>query len=517
MAAAKNELKKLAETLHPLERAVFPHIAKHPDFDSLVKASKLQEVETMRAVQWLENKKIIEVKVDVQEIIELDKNGRLYATKGLPEKRFLKAIEKKELSMDSIQKAAGLERPELNVCIGLLKKKAAIDVKPGMKIAIAKQGEKILKKEWLEDLFLKKVSKGKIALSELSPEEKFSFDIFKKRKGIIKTNIKKLRTMQLTPLGTELSKIKIEGSDKIADRLTHDMLKNGEWKGKSFRRFDVKINVPKIHRGKRHFVNQATDYAKQVWIEMGFKEMTGPKVQTSFWNFDALFTAQDHPVREMQDTFFIGDPIKGKLPDKRLITLIKAVHEDGGDTGSTGWKYSWTEDSAKTNILRTHTTALSSRTLSTLKKEDLPAKYFAVGKCFRNETVDWSHLFEFNQFEGIVIDPDANFKHLLGYLKDFAKKIGFTKVRFRPAYFPYTEPSVEGDVYDPVHKQWIEVFAAGVFRPEVVKPLLGADIPVLAWGPGLDRMMLKYFEITDLRDLYKNDIQQLRSMKEWMK
>ncbi|MBU0461452.1 MAG: hypothetical protein KJ574_02590, partial [Nanoarchaeota archaeon] len=215
--------------------------------------------------------------------------------------------------------------------------------------------------------------------------------------------------------------------------------------------------------------------------------------------------------------FFIGHPVKGKLPDKKLVAAVKAVHETGGNTGSKGWKYKWAEEPAMTNVMRTHTTSLSSRTLSQLKKEDLPGKYFAVGKCFRNETVDWSHLFEFNQFEGIVIDPNANFKHLLGYLKEFAKKIGFTKVRFRPAYFPYTEPSVEGDVYDPVHKKWIEVFAAGVFRPEVVKPLLGEDIPVLAWGPGLDRMMLKYYGITDLRDLYKNDIQQLRTMKEWMR
>jgi phenylalanyl-tRNA synthetase alpha chain len=147
----------------------------------------------------------------------------------------------------------------------------------------------------------------------------------------------------------------------------------------------------------------------------------------------------------------------------------------------------------------------------------LPAKFFAVGKCFRNESLDFSHLFEFNQTEGIVIDPDANFKHLLGYLKAFARKMGYERVRFRPAYFPYTEPSVEGDVYDPVHKKWIEVIAAGIFRPEVVKPLLGEDIPVLAWGPGIDRMITGAYGITDIRQLYQNDVKQLREMKEWMK
>jgi len=163
--------------------------------------------------------------------------------------------------------------------------------------------------------------------------------------------------------------------------------------------------------------------------------------------------------------------------------------------------------------LRTHTTCLSAQTLASLKKEDIPGKFFAVGKCFRNETVDWSHGFEFNQTEGIVIDKNANFKHLLGYLQDFAKKMGFKKVRFRPHYFPYTEPSLEGDVWDEERKEWVEVFAGGIFRPEVVYPLIGEWVPVLAWGPGFDRMVMKIFGIKDLRELYKNDITQLRRMK----
>ncbi|MBU0461180.1 MAG: hypothetical protein KJ574_01200, partial [Nanoarchaeota archaeon] len=336
-----NELRKLAETLHPLERAVLPLVKKNPDFDSLVKASKLQEVEVMRAVQWLENKKIIEVKIVVNEIIELDKNGMRYVKKSLPEKRFLKAIEKKELDINTIQKTAALENEEINICIGLLKKKAAINILPGMKIQITEQGKKILQKEWLEDLFLKKLEKRRMTVSELSPEEKFAFDIFKTRKEILKSGPKKSRTIKLTPLGERLAALKISGADKFADKLTHEMLTSGSWQKQTFRRYDVAINVPKVYRGKRHFVNQATDYAKQVWIEMGFKEMTGPKVSTSFWNFDALFTAQDHPVREMQDTFFIGHPVKGRLPEKKLVAAVRAVHETGGDTGSKGWKYKW--------------------------------------------------------------------------------------------------------------------------------------------------------------------------------
>ena len=294
------------------------------------------------------------------------------------------------------------------------------------------------------------------------------------------------------------------------------MIKTGEWKNSDIRAYDVGINVPKVYLGKRHFVNEAIEYARRIWLDMGFKEMTGPLLQTSLWNFDTLFVPQDHPARELQDTFYIKDPKFGKLLDKSLINRIKQTHENGWTTGSKGWQYKWSEQEAKKNVMRPHTTVLSSRTLAALKKTELPAKFFAIGKCFRNETLDAHHLFEFNQTEGIVIDPDANFRHLLGYLKEFAMKMGYKKVRFRPAYFPYTEPSVEGDVYDPVHKKWIEVIAAGVFRPEVVKPLLGEDIPVLAWGPGLDRIITGVYGITDIRDLYKNDLRQLRETKAWL-
>ncbi|MEK6845709.1 MAG: phenylalanine--tRNA ligase subunit alpha, partial [Nanoarchaeota archaeon] len=273
-----------------------------------------------------------------------------------------------------------------------------------------------------------------------------------------------------------------------------------------------------IRPGKKHFVNQATEYANQIWREMGFREMKGNLVNTSFWNFDALFTAQDHPVREMQDTYYLGGKAeKGKLPSAELVKRVKETHENGGKTGSTGWKYSWNEEEAKKNVLRTHTTVLTSQTLAKLKAQDIPVKFFALGKCFRNEALDWCHHFEFNQTEGIVIDEKANFRHLLGYLHEFFRKMGFPQARFRPSYFPYTEPSVEIDVWHPQHQKWVELGGAGMLRPEVVIPLLGRDIPVLAWGPGFDRLILDYYQIKDIRELYKNDLKLSREVKAWLK
>jgi phenylalanyl-tRNA synthetase alpha chain len=243
--------------------------------------------------------------------------------------------------------------------------------------------------------------------------------------------------------------------------------------------------------------------------------MDGNLIESSFWNFDSLFTAQDHPAREMQDTFFIKNK-ESKLPDKKIIDNIKKAHE-GKIKGSKGWQYEWKETEAKKVVLRTHATTLSARTLAKLKPEEIPAKYFAIGKVFRNETIDWSHGIEFYQTEGIVVDPNANFRHLLGYIKEFYKKMGFEKIRFRPSYFPYTEPSVEIDAFHPERKIWLELGGAGIFRPEVTIPLLGKNIPVLAWGQGLDRIIMDFYKIKDLREMYSNDIKSLRNKKIWTK
>jgi phenylalanyl-tRNA synthetase alpha chain len=509
------EIEKLVESLHPLERKAVPFLNKCNTLKELMQHTSLSEAEAMRALQWLENKEILKIHSEVKETLELDKNGQEYIKAGLPERRFLKALEKKILPINQIGKEAALTPEEATVCLGLLKSKAAIEIDKGV-VTITDQGRKALSQTWLEEAFLKRVADGLVTPSDISPEEKFALDIFKKRKEIIKIDVEKIKRFELTDTGKALADHKIEIKGTI-DRLTPEILKESSWKDKAFRRYDVKINVPKVGRGKRHFVNQANDYARRVWLDMGFKEMEGPMTNTCFWNFDALFTAQDHPVRDMQDAFYLKNPKQGKLPGKQVVDKVKAMHEHGGDIDSPGWQYNWDPEVAQRLVLRTHTTVLSARTLANLKKEDMPAKFFALGRNYRNEALDWSHLFELNQTEGIVVDANANFRHLLGYLKRFFAKMGFPKARFRPAYFPYTEPSVEIDVFHPVHKKWVELGGAGMFRPEVVEPLLGEAIPVLAWGPGSDRILMEYYGINDIRDLYKNDLSQLRKMKHWMR
>ena len=507
------DLHNLISKLHPLERTVIPALKEQTELAGIIKTSDLKEVEVIRALQWLENKKILTAISEKRKIVKLEKNGLLYKSEGLPERKFLSVLDDSFKGLNVITKKSKLTKEEINACLGLLKKKGAIEIQKGeyLQVKITVAGRKLSEQKWPEETFLD--------LNFPLPVEKVDVKILeelKNRKDFLKIDEEKNITVQLTRLGEELLTQDLGG--EVVNRLTSGMLKTGEWKKKQFRAYDVEINVPVKYAGKKHFVNQAVEYAKKIWLEMGFKEMTGTMVNTSFWNFDALFTAQDHPVREMQDTFFIGGKAeKGNLPSGKLVQSVKEMHEHGGSTGSKGWGGVWGQEEAKRNVLRTHTTVLTSQTLSKLKPEQLPAKFFAIGKNFRNEALDWKHLFEFNQTEGIVVDKNANFRHLLGYLKKFFGKMGFPEARFRPAFFPYTEPSIEIDVFHPIKKEWVEFGGAGMLRPEVVIPLLGEDIPVLAWGPGFDRTIIEYWQINDIRQLYKNDLKQLRELKMWLK
>ena len=298
---------------------------------------------------------------------------------------------------------------------------------------------------------------------------------------------------------------------KVVDDLNEEIIKTGVWKDVSFRKYDVSLLGKRIYAGRRHIVSLYIEKARRIFLDMGFKEVDGNLVESSFWNFDALFQPQDHPAREMADTFFMKKPSEAKLPPE-FVRKIKDVHEHGG-YGSVGWRYQWSEDIAKKVIMRTHTTTVSARYLP---KSNPPEKVFCIGKVFRNETIDYKHLPEFIQIEGIVISENVNFRNLLGYLKEFYKRMGFKKVRFRPGYFPYTEISVEPEVYFEERGDWIELGGAGIFRPEVTRPL-GVDVPVLAWGLGLERLIMLKTNMDDIRYFYyKNDLNMLREMPIWL-
>ena len=509
------EIDRIIATLHTYERKVLPILKETSRFEDIASKTGLQKVEVMRALQWLQNKKLARIDKQLKEQIILDENGIKYKKNGLPEVKFLREISDNPISLESIQKQANLGKQETDICLGILRAMGAIQIKKNGSLTIQKTeiGKRLSGKVSPEENFLQK--DFPIYASDLSNDEKLVYNSLKKRHKILRINIAKI----ITAFPLELGKKAIEhgiGEDATIDRLTPEIIKSGAWKNKKLRSYDVRINVPNISGGRLHFVNQAIQYIKRIWLDMGFKEMTGNLVQTSFWDLDALFVPQDHPARDMQDTFYIKDPKYGKLPES-IVKKVRAAHENGYTTRSKGWKYKWLEEIAKENLLRTHNTVLSAQTIAKLRKEDLPAKFFSVGKVFRNETLSWKSLFEFTQVEGIVMDPNANFRHLKGYLKEFFEKMGFPDVRIRPAHFAFTEPSAEVDVFHPIKKQWIELGGSGIFRPEMVKPLLGFECPVLAWGLGMERTIMEYYDIHDIREIYSNDLKKLREIKIWMK
>ncbi len=266
--------------------------------------------------------------------------------------------------------------------------------------------------------------------------------------------------------------------------------------------FDLSVKSEDAQLGKEHPLSKLENRIKSIFLSMGFEEMKGGIVESAFWNFDALFQPQDHPARELADTFYVSG--KAELPDNELVKRVKKAHEEG-------WKYAWKEEEAEKLVLRTHTTALSARALTKIKKGDAK-KYFAIGKVFRNEATDYKHLAEFYQIEGIVVWEKTTFTDLLGILKEFYKSLGFEKIRFRPSYFPYTEPSLEIEVFFEPKQQWMELGGAGIFRPEVSIPLANT-YPVLAWGLSLERPLMMLLDIQDIRTAYKNEMGFLKNAR----
>jgi len=432
----------------------------------------------------------------------LSEEGRSYTEIGLPERRLINSIIKLggESSVNSAVEEAGLEKKFLSVALGWLNRKGWAIIEKGTL--------KSLKEPQLgeDEKLLRLLSeKGSLTVEELNQELRKTVSVLKGRK-LVEIEEKTLRELELTDNGWELVKKGIEVVGEVS-QLTPELIRTGNWRKVKLRRFNVKAPGPTVCLGKIHPVQQIIQHIREIFLEMGFTEIRGSIVETAFWNFDALFQPQDHPARDIVDTFYLAQPKKGKLPEKEVVEAVAATHENGWNTGSRGWEYSWSPEEAKRLVLRTHTTAATIRYLA--ENKEPPVKVFSVDRVYRNEKLDYKHLAEFHQIEGIIMDKKVTLRDLMGTLKEFYLKLGLKKVQFWPSYFPYTEPSMQSTVYVPELKTWVELCGMGIFRPEVLAPL-GVKHPVLAWGGGLERLILLKLGIEDIRVLYKNDLGWIR-------
>ncbi len=445
------------------EREILELLAKKKilDFDDISKETGLHLDTVRRAVESLKGNGFVDVKREEYSISEVTKELENYVKKGFPEfSVFRKAGEGKGIS--------DLSETEKRIGLVWAKKKGFVSIEKGKLVQMKKAADVEKEKELMIETYRQIKTTGKT-------KNKVVLDKFFQRHLVQRKTAKKSIAGYT---GKPVSSMKEE-------------------------KFNVNIEGSDAPLGKKHPLTKMSDRIKKIMAELGFEEMEGSVVESSFWNFDALFQPQDHPARELADTFYLEG--KSKLPeDKKLVERVREAHERG-------WKYKWSEKEAEKTVLRTHTTCLSARYLADMKDKK-PKKYFAVGRVFRNEATDYSHLAEFNQVEGIIAWEGATFRNLLGVLKEIYKKLGFEKIRFRPSYFPYTEPSLEVEVYFEEKKQWLELGGAGIFRPEVSIPLAGI-YPVLAWGLSLERPLMILLDMKDIRDFYKNDLNFLKSAR----
>jgi phenylalanyl-tRNA synthetase alpha chain len=264
---------------------------------------------------------------------------------------------------------------------------------------------------------------------------------------------------------------------------------------------DVEAKVPEVHVARTHPLKDTIDEIREIFVTLGFTEILGNMTQPSFWNFDALFTPQDHPARELQDTFYLDGMSSKKIGTAKQIRNVSESHKKG-------WRYFWDINEARKMVLRTHTTCVTIKHLAENKLDE--ARIFSLGRVFRNEKVSYKHLVEFNQIEGVVIGTNANLRNLMGIQREFYRRIGITKIKFWPTFFPYTEPSLQTMVFNERLGKWVELFGMGIFRPEVTKPL-GINKPVLAWGGGIERIAMLKYGLDDVREFYNNNLTWLRS------
>jgi phenylalanyl-tRNA synthetase alpha chain len=457
--------------------------------DLLLFLKEINEDTIRRSLEILKREGLIDENTIISKKYSLDKNGLVALENGFIEENFCNYIKDKKIKISDLStlEIPKLKKEEISLAFGLAKKKNYVTIVDGF--------------IFVSEGFSAEVEKEKQILESIKSNKSVSkqeVDSLLKRKDFIKEEDVSYKSYKL---------LQIVYYETISDKelyLTSEHLKTGDYKKIDYKEFDVSVLPRPKDIGRIHPLKIIINQLRDLYLEMGFKEMKGPYVETSFWNMDAMFISQDHPARDSQDTFFLKE--SGSLPlDELLIENVSTIHKNGGSTGSFGYQYDWSEAQARSLVLRTHTTAVTFRTLYDLSTEEKQfSKYFSIGKVFRNETIDSTHLPEFHQAEGFVIGPNLGLADLLGFIKEFFSKLGINEIRFKPTYNPYTEPSVEAYCYLEKENRWVEIINAGIFRPEATTPF-GISNNVIAWGLGVERLAMLLYKCNSLKEIHGDE------------
>ncbi|MCI0343049.1 MAG: phenylalanine--tRNA ligase subunit alpha [Planctomycetales bacterium] len=534
LIATHADVSAFREAAPLIEWLIVTHLAGQPERSTMdegllgilpadIRGEEARRSALNRALSTLEHTRIggaqllRREEVEAREAPELTDLGNLFRLNGLPEERLLRLLqERSPRTIAEIREHKDFDDGRAGNAIGTLKRAGVISVR-GPEVHLEKP-------ELPED-----VRRLATILKNLgSPGGDWVGGFDERDWAVIREN-SRTRGSGSDPLRIRSQKryrirllVEFDASHESFERtaekamagsvgpLTPEMLRDGTWRGKEFRRWNLALRPAAPPIGRRHPYREYLDSVKRKLTAMGFVEMVGSLVETEFWNMDALYMPQFHSAREIHDIYLVKDPPRARALPAAVAARVATAHRDGGGTGSTGWRYEFDADRSRQTILRSHGTVLSARTLASAPK--VPGKYFAVARCFRPDVVDASHAADFFQIEGIVLGKTINFRSLLGLLRLFGYEIArATECRFVPAYFPFTEPSVEVHMRHPT-LGWMELGGAGIFRPELTKPL-GVDVPVIAWGLGVDRMAMVALGVDDIRDLFTADLAKLREMK----
>jgi len=513
--------EEIAATLHPLEVKVYTSLEDATEFtdSEMIARSKITAAQSRTVVEWQKAKNLIEIAgVSEKQWVELTETGARYRD-GTPEERLVEKVKREgTVNVRDILAVDGLTERECGQALGVLKKAGILTSVTKDELSLA-EGADLSAIEDLGRLIARVGEQDRVPLDSLSRDEVAVVQKASRKrgksKGVFRIGSDVTRQLRLTGLGCEVREaaLRMGRSGDEVNLLTPEMLADGSWKDKKFRRYNLSIRPPRRVAGRRHPYREFLDFVRRKLAGLGFEEMRGELVESEFWLMDALFMPQFHSARDIHDVYYVEEPDRAPPIEQPFSDKVAAAHTNGGDTGSRGWGYDFDHDASRRLMLRSQGTVLSARWL---QKARIPGKYFALARCFRPDEVDATHAADFYQCEGIVLGRHIDFVTLLGLLQLFAQEVAkASEVKFTPAYFPFTEPSVEVHIKHP-ELGWMELGGAGIFRPEVTLPQ-GVEVPVIAWGLGLDRMAMMALGIDDIRDLFSPDLGLVRSTHVRMK
>ena len=505
------------KNLHPLEVKLLRQVKPGEDIteSGIINSLGYKVGQCNQAFSWLSAKGCLEeVSRTKKTIYELTDTGRQMEKDGLPAERIYEFLSKNGAhTMPEIAEALGLEKSDVGSAFGLLSSKGALKLNDERKAEVAGDLPEEIKAQ--RAILMKAVKSGALDESELSAEEKKAVSPLAKKRGAstspFRIQERDVVVYRLTKAGEETKEALIDANitGEEFGVLTPQMIQTGSWKNGTFRPYGINAPTSRLIPGRRNAYSEYLQWVKDKLTALGFEEFDGPLVENEFWNGDALFMPQFHSARDIHDVYYVKDPVHAKSIEEPWLSQVAATHENGWNTGSRGWGYTFDHEFTRRQVLRSQGTVLSAHQLT---KAHIPGKYFGIVRCFRYDQVDATHGADFYQTEGIVVGKDVNLKNLLGLLKMFAEEIaGAEEVKYVPGYFPFTEPSIEVHIKHPV-LGWFELGGSGIFRPEVTEPL-GIKEPVLAWGLGIDRMALMHLGLNDLRELFTPDIESVRTRR----